>query len=197
MKRKQKWKAAACVLALSAILAACGDKELAVDTNTLYMKSDGTVTEASFELFEESYYDAAELEEYVKEEVRAYNYKNVKEAIAVDKVEVQDKVAAVYLTYQTVEDYIAFNEAELFAGTVKKAMDAGYDFDTEFVSYEKGEAANLLEVTETSANRILVLDAAIDVRVDGTILFVSSNVQKKDKKNVSLTQGGLSYIIYK
>lgn len=197
MKRKQKWKAAACVLALSAILAACGDKELAVDTNTLYMKSDGTVTEASFELFEESYYDAAELEEYVKEEVRAYNYKNVKEAIAVDKVEVQDKVAAVYLTYQTAEDYIAFNEAELFAGTVKKAMDAGYDFDTEFVSYEKGEEARLLEVTETGANRILILDATIDVRVDGTILFVSSNVQKKDKKNVSLTQGGLSYIIYK
>lgn len=185
------------MFALSIFLTACGDKEFTADTNTLYIKEDGTMTEASFELFEESYYDETELEKYVKDEVYAYNYKNVKEAIAVDKVEVQDAVAAVYLTYQTVEDYIAFNDAEIFSGTVREAMDAGYDFETEFREYSKEEKAGLLEVTENSSNKILILDAAVDVRIDGTICFVSSNVQKKDKKNVSLTQGGLSYIIYK
>lgn len=197
MKRTKKWKTGVGILALAAILTACGDKELTVDTNTLYIKTDGTMTEASFELFQEEYYDAAELEKYVKDEVYAYNYKNVKEAINVDKVEVKDKVAAVYLTYQSVDDYIAFNEAELFAGTVKEAMDEGYDFEVEFKEYSKEEKAGILDVTENSQDRILILDAAVDVRVDGTICYVSSNVQKKDKKNVSLTQGKLSYIIYK
>lgn len=197
MKRTKKWKTGVSILALAAILTACGDKELTVDTNTLYIKTDGTMTEASFELFQEEYYDAAELEKYVKDEVYAYNYKNVKEAINVDKVEVKDKVAAVYLTYQSVDDYIAFNEAELFAGTVKEAMDEGYDFEVEFKEYSKEDKAGILDVTENSQDRILILDAAVDVRVDGTICYVSSNVQKKDKKNVSLTQGKLSYIIYK
>lgn len=197
MKMVKRWKAGVCIFVMSVLLTACGEKELTVDTNTLYIKSDGTLTEASFELFQEEYYDAAELEKYVKDEVHTYNYKNVREAIAVDKVEVQDNVAAAYLTYQTVDDYIAFNEAEVFSGTVKKAMDEGYDFEVEFKEYSKEEAAGILDVTEESTNKILILNATVDVRVDGTICFVSSNVQKKDKKNVSLTQGELSYIIYK
>ncbi|MBP3543982.1 MAG: hypothetical protein J6J86_07115 [Lachnospiraceae bacterium] len=193
----KRWKAGVCIFVMSVLLTACGEKELTVDTNTLYIKSDGTLTEVSFELFQEEYYDAAELEKYVKDEVHTYNYKNVREAIAVDKVEVQDNVAAAYLTYQTVDDYIAFNEAEVFSGTVKKAMDEGYDFEVEFLECSKGEPAGILDVTAESSNKILILDATIDVRVDGTICFISSNVQKKDKKNVSLTQGELSYIIYK
>ena len=54
-----------------------------------------------------------------------------------------------------------------------------------------------MEVTKDSANKVLIFDSSIDVRIDGTICFVSDNVQKKDKKNVTLTQGSLSYIIYK
>lgn len=197
MKMMKRWKVGVCIFAMSVLLTACGEKELTVDTNTLYIKSDGTLTEASFELFQESYYDAAELEAYVKDEVHSYNYKNVREAIAVDKVEVQDNVAAAYLTYQTVDDYVAFNEADMFSGTVKQAMDEGYDFEVEFQEYSKGEVAGILDVTAESSNKILILDATVDVRVDGTICYISSNVQKNDKKNVSLTQGQLSYIIYK
>lgn len=193
----KRWKVSVCILIMAIFLTACGNKSLSVDTNTLYIKSDGSVAEASFELFDKDYYDAAELESFVKSEVREYNYRNVKEAIAVDRVEVLDRVAAAYLNYQSLKDYIAFNELEMFAGTVKEAMDAGYDFETEFINYAKGEKAGILDVTETSTNKILILDAGLDVRVEGTICFVSSNVQKKDKKNVTLTQGGLSYIIYK
>lgn len=193
----KRWKIGVCIFIMAVFLTGCGDKSLNVDTNTLYIKSDGSISEASFELFDKDYYDAAELESFVRAEVRDYNYRNVKEAIAVDRVEVMDKVAASYLTYQSAEDYIAFNKLEMFAGTVKQAMDAGYDFETEFLDYAKQEKAGILEVTKETANKILVLDAGLDVRVEGTICFVSSNVQKKDKKNVTLTQGGLSYIIYK
>ncbi|MBO5278605.1 MAG: hypothetical protein J6B06_03820 [Lachnospiraceae bacterium] len=193
----KRWKVSVWIFIMAVFLTACGNKSFSVDTNTLYIKSDGSVAEASFELFDKDYYDAAELESFVKSEVREYNYRNVKEAIAVDRVEVLDKVAAAYLNYQSLKDYIAFNELEMFAGTVKEAMDAGYDFETEFLEYTKEEKAGILDVTKESTNKILILDAGLDVRVEGTICFVSSNVQKKDKKNVTLTQGGLSYIIYK
>lgn len=193
----KRWKTGACIFIMAVFLTACGNKSLSVDTNTLYIKSDGSVTEASFELLDKDYYDAAELESFVNSEVRDYNYQIFKEAVVVDRVEVLDKVAAAYIDYRSLKDYIAFNELEMFAGTVKEAMDAGYDFETEFLRYDKEEKAGILDVTKESANKILILDAGLDVRVEGTICFVSSNVQKKDKKNVTLTQGGLSYIIYK
>lgn len=193
----RRWKSGVCVLAAMFLLTACGEENLSVDTNTLYIKKDGTVTEASFELFDKEYYDAAELQSFVEEEVKNYNYRNVKEAVTVDRVEVTDKVAAAYLNYQSMDDYIAFNNADVFFGTVKEAMDAGYSFDTGFLKYDKEEAAGILDVTAESSNMVLILDASVDVRIDGTICYISQNVQKKDKKNVSLTQGGLSYIIYK
>lgn len=191
------WKSGAGVLAAVLLLTACGDQALSVDTNTLYIKKDGTVTEAAFELFDKEYYDAAELESFVKDEVKEYNYRVVREAVAVDKVEVADQVAAAYITYQSIEDYIAFNESDLFTGTVKEAMDAGYDFSSSFLQFKDEQAADLLTVTETGENQIIILNASTDVRIDGTICYISANVQKKDKKNVSLTQGELSYIIYK
>lgn len=193
----RRWKSGACVLAALFLLTACGEEKLSVDTNTLYIKKDGTVTEASFELFDKEYYDAAELQSFVEEEVKNYNYRNVKEAVTVERVEVKDNVAAAYLNYQSVEDYIAFNDAEMFFGTVKEAMDAGYNFETGFLKYDKQEAVGILDVTEEGSNYVLILNASVDVRVGGTICYTSDNVQKKDKKNVSLTQGGLSYIIYK
>lgn len=193
----KRWKIGVCIFIMALFLTACGDKTFTADTNTLYIKLDGGIAEASFELFDKEYYDEQELKSFVEQEVRDYNYKNVKEAVAVDRVEVADNVAAAYLNYKTIKDYIAFNESDMFSGTVKQAMDAGYDFETEFVSYDKGEKADILTVTDQVANKILILDDSIDMRFDGTICFVSSNVQKIDKKNVTLTQGGLSYIIYK
>lgn len=178
-------------------LTACGDKTLSVTTDTLYIKKDGKIEEASFELFDKDYYDAAELKKFAEEEVREYNYRNVKEAIKVDRVEVNDNVAGAYLTYESAADYIAFNEVEMFSGNIRGAMNKEYDFDVSFVTYDKWESVDIMEVVKNSSNSILILDDSIDVRVEGTILFVSDNVQKIDKKNVTLTEGSLSYIIYR
>lgn len=191
------WKYGVCVVLVLAFLTGCGEKQLSVSTDTLYIKKDGKVEEAAFELFDKEYYDASELKTFAEEEARDYNYKNVREAVKVDRVEVTNGVAAAYLSYESIDDYIAFNSSEIFAGTVKKAINEEYGFEASFVSYDKWEPVDLLTVTEQSDNKIVVLDASIDLRIDGTICYVSDNVQKKDKKNVTLTQGSLSYIIYK
>lgn len=194
---KNKWKLGVCMILALVMLTACGEKFLRVSTDTLYIKKNGEVEEASFEMFDKEYYNVEELQKFAEEEARNYNYSIVKEAVAVNRVEVLDNVAAAYLTYVSLDDYIAFNEMDMFAGTVKKAMDAEYDFNTSFVTFDKGEEVNIVDVTEAGDNKILILDASIDVRIDGKICYISNNVQKKDKKNVTLTQGSLSYIIYK
>lgn len=196
-ENRNKWKLGVCIVLAALMLAACGEKSLRVSTDTLYIKKNGEVEEASFGMFDKEYYNAEELKKFAEEEVRNYNYSIVKEAVALNKVEVQDNVAIAYLTYVSLDDYIAFNEMDMFAGTVKKAMDAEYDFDTNFVTFDKGEEVNIVEVTEAGDNKILIVDASMDVRIDGKICYISSNVQKKDKKNVTITQGSLSYIIYK
>ena len=193
----KRWKLSVCVIMILVLLTACGEKTLQVSTNTLYIKKDGKLEEAAFELFDKEYYNAEELKSFAGEEAYNYNYKNVREAVTVDRVEMSDNVAGAYLTYETVEDYIAFNEVDMYLGTVKGAMNENYGFDVKFVSYDKLEEADVMEVTKDSGNKVLIFDSSIDVRIDGTICFVSDNVQKKDKKNVTLTQGSLSYIIYK
>ena len=133
----KRWKLSVCVIMILVLLTACGEKTLQVSTNTLYIKKDGKLEEAAFELFDKEYYNAEELKSFAEEEAYNYNYKNVREAVTVDRVEMSDNVAGAYLTYETVEDYIAFNEVDMYLGTVKGAMNENYGFDVAQVLSEQ------------------------------------------------------------
>lgn len=189
-------RAGICILMII-LLTGCGDKAFMADTNTLYIKEDGSVSEAVFELFDKTYYDHTELKNYVDEEIMAYNLKAAKEAVKLNQFDVTDQVATVYMDYTSMGDFIAFNQSDFFYGTVKEAMDAQYGFEGGFVKYPGGEEASVLEVTENASYKIFIGNTSLDLRLDENILFTSSNVTGKDKKNVTLTEGELSYIIYK
>lgn len=197
----KRWKFFLCVLMLSLFMVSCGDKEqeFAPDKDTIYVKEDGSILEVAFEILDKKYYNSQEMESFVNEEARSYNLKKVEEIIKVEKVEAKEQEVCGYLTYTKGEAYAEFNNVDFYLGTIKGAMDAGYNFETTFLSVSDGTEVALAKAVENSDDKIIVYmpDTDSDIRVDGKISYISSNVTKIDEKNVSLTKGQLSYIIYK
>ena len=62
-----------------------------------------------------------------------------KSAVKLENLSVKDSTATLKMKYKTPEDYTGFNGIELYEGKVVKALAAGYDFKTDFVSVEDGK----------------------------------------------------------
>lgn len=194
---------------LAAVLTACGG-ELDVDRNTVYVQKKGGIVEATVEPFEKGYYDQAELESYVKERVAAYALEHEEKSVEMDKFEVADGIATLYIKYAGYADYAEFNGVKMFAGTVPQARAAGYDFDTEFLAVEDGVLGDTVDsgiVLADDTYKAVILSTKADVKVDGKILFVSSKytqIAAKDTVSITLLEDAmdgeelsLTYIIYK
>ena len=97
-------------------------------------------------------------------------------------------------------------ERECVAEIVKEAEAAGYDFDTDFISASDEDTKKVSkdDVLADDNNKVVIIKANVDVKVDGTILYVSKeNTKVTEKNKVSITGEGsaeeaaLTYIIYK
>ena len=87
-------------------------------------------------------------------------------------------------------------------------MAEGFDFDAEFTEIEDGKAAGTVgkeQVTDTDA-KVIILSEKVDVKVDGTIQYVSSQyttMKAKDTVSIQLPEevadgeeSTLVYVIY-
>lgn len=181
------------------------------NTNTVYVKSDGTVIGTHVETFDEENYDKDELETFIKDAIDEYKKTTGKETIELKSFKVKEKSAKAEIQYDSAEDYMNFNQVEFFAGTIKEALKAGYSFDEEFlevVDGEVGEAVNTAEIKEDEKLKVIITEEVGDVKTSGDIMFVGSiHAQIKEKNLVSITEVDesdiddkekvLTYIIYK
>ena len=113
------------------------------------------------------------------------------------------------MKYDDYEAYQDFNEVKLFTGTVPQALAAGFDFNAKFTKVEDGEAAGSIENTEVvdTDYKVVVLSEKVDVKVDGTIKYMSSDytsVKAKDTVSIQIPEEAgdgeelsLVYIVYK
>lgn len=202
-----------CLLAvgilLTGLLSACG-KRLVVEDNTVYVQKKGKVTGATLESFDKEYYDEKELRSYVDERVEKYLADNDSKSIKVDNFTIEDNVAKLNIIYTSYVDYAKFNGVEIFSGTIPQALAAGYDFKAEFAAVENGEKGDRItaeEVTENADYKVVVISEKVNVKVDGTIAFVSSEntrIVAKDTVEIKLPEDAidgeeqtLTYVIYK
>ena len=110
----------------------------------------------------------------------------------------EDGTAHVYLDYAGAEDYAQFNGIDFYAGTVLEAKADGYDIPDAFTAVTDKETT-----WDAEDNKIVIVGQQTQVRVDGTILFVSSNANAVDKNAADVTYDILdeeaqpAYIVYK
>ena len=186
------------------LLSGCS-KKTDVDTSTVFIEKKGKITSVDVEALDKDYYDEAELESYITDHVNDYTSENGN-TVEMVSFTVTDQVAKLQMQYDSYEDYTAFNGIELYDGTVVEAEAAGYDFDTDFISASDEDTKKVSkdDVLADDNNKVVIIKANVDVKVDGTILYVSKeNTKVTEKNKVSITGEGsaeeaaLTYIIYK
>ena len=186
------------------LLSGCS-KKTDVDTSTVFIEKKGKITSVDVEALDKDYYDEAELESYITDHVNDYTSENGN-TVEMASFTVTDQVAKLQMQYDSYEDYTAFNGIELYDGTVVEAEAAGYDFDTDFISASDEDTKKVSkdDVLADDNNKVVIIKANVDVKVDGTILYVSKeNTKVTEKNKVSITGEGsaeeaaLTYIIYK
>lgn len=174
------------------MLAGCG-KSLNADTDTVYVQKNGTVLTVDVETLDKDYYDETELKDYVTDAVSAYTEEHGKNTVKLEGLSVKESTATLKMKYKTPEDYTGFNGIELYEGKVVKALAAGYDFSTDFVSVEDGKVtgtATKEEIYSGDDLKAVIIKANRDVKVDGTICYVSTeNVKLTGADSVSIRDG--------
>ena len=174
------------------MLAGCG-KSLNADTDTVYVQKNGTVLTVDVETLDKDYYDETELKDYVTDAVSAYTEEHGKNTVKLEGLSVKDSTATLKMKYKTPEDYTGFNGIELYEGKVVNALAAGYDFNTDFVSVEDGKVtgtATKEEIYSGDDLKAVIIKANRDVKVDGTICYVSTeNVKLTGADSVSIRDG--------
>ncbi len=195
----KKMKMLLTVGVLSTLLGACGMLGTAIDTTTVSFDKNGKVTETIVEDFSQPYYDVEELKSDISSEIAAYNSNSTDaEAITLGEVKMsEEKQIRVEIEFKSYADYKAFNEKELFWGTVADAYGAGYEFTSMRDVNLEGVVLSAADVLEKGDMHMVILNEAQQVIVPGKICYISDGVSLiEEKRAVNLNEGQNAFIIY-
>lgn len=184
------------ILAAGVLLTGCGGKFEPTES-TVFVASDGTVQSAIMESFDKAYYDFEELSEDVEKEVKSYCLDVNEEVITVESLTQEGDMVTLFMNYETVEDYAAFNEVLLFCGTYADAAKAGYV--PEELYDAEGQIAEM-DMEQLGAMNVIVTEESICIQTSGKIQYTSDNVTIVDKKLARAMEAGKAhpaFILYK
>ena len=179
------------------LLTGCG-ADFSADKDTVYIQKKGTIKGANVADFDKEYYDETELSDFIKETVDTYVEQAGEGTVEIQEFAVSDGVAHVYLNYAGAEDYAQVNGVKFYEGTVLDAKAEGYEIPDAFTSVTDDETT-----WDAEGNKIVIIGQQTQVKVDGTILFVSANASVTGKNTADVSYDILdeeaqpAYIVYK
>ncbi len=201
---------AALLMLATLCLSGCEQEKVYVPVteNTIEVTEDGRLIGYMVEAFEKEYYDIKELETMVRSEIDLYNQEKQqlsagsgRSPIIVDKVimaEDGSKQAVVALDFQNAKVYEDYMGSELFYGTVKEAVAAGYDIEKKLSGVKKGEVLTADKIEKYAEKHILIIKDNMNVRTAETVQYLSINARLTDDGFVSCTDSeDLKFIITK
>lgn len=179
------------VLLCVGMFTGCGTSYKA-DESTVFVLKDGKIVSTDVETFDEKAYDKDGLKDYVKKTINDYNEKNGKKNIALKNLNVNDKKAALTISYDSADDYEKFNDIELYTGSIAEALAAGYSFEGDFASVAGGKikACENSAFLDDSSYKVVVIKGNTNVKVKGTIAYVSTaNTRYVDAQTIEIQDG--------
>lgn len=189
-------------LVLTFLLAAgCQKKDIKlsaenVKTNTLLVKSDGTVQSGTVETFDKEYYSEEELKQYINDQITEFNQANGQDAMVLDSLTVKDGSAILVLNYSSLDNYDAFYKVENTLTTTAAARNKEVDLPDVFISSDDGAYASFDAALENDKYKVLIIHENTDVYVDGSIVYYSGGVLESKTKLQTGTDDE-TVIIYK
>ncbi len=187
-------KAKVLVIAAAALGIFTGCSKFEPDGTAVLAGKNGKVTAVVMEALDQSYYDSTELQNLINTSVAEYNASAGTEKIKVKKFQASDQKAELTMEYAGGADYAAFNDVAFFNGDILSAYDAGYSFDTTFQKIEKGNVVNASvnrsEVLNSYNYYTVILEEPMEVQVEGSLVYVSSNVEVTGKNTCRVLASG-------
>ncbi len=176
-----------------------GDRKIDVDEvteSTLLAKTNGEIQVATVEEFDKTYYSLSGLQDYIGEEIAAYNKKLGENKITVDSVKVVDNKAIMLLTYTGMDQYTAFNDvkAAYFNGGIK---DIPLELPATLINAKDQSLVSTQETIQSEGYRILVLYEPYRIVVDGKVKFYSDKAKLIDENEVQSAAEGMTIVVYK
>ena len=184
------------ILSMAFLLSGC-EQEYEPTESTIFITSKGVVKSAIMESFDKSYYDFDELYEAVEKEVKAYCLDKNEEAVTISSLVEENDSVALLMDYQTVEDYVEFNETLLFSGTFSEAAAAGY-LPEELYDMEGNSVE--VDLESLGALNVIVTEESVCLQTSSNIKYVSDNVTILDKKMAKAMEAGKThpaFVLYK
>ena len=184
------------ILSMTFLLSGCSQKFEPTES-TIFVTSKGLVQSAVIESFDKSYYDFDELYKTVENEVKAYCLDKNEEAVTISSLVEENDSVALLMDYQTVEDYVEFNETLLFSGTFSEAAAAGY-LPEELYDMEGNSVE--VDLESLGALNVIVTEESVCLQTSSNIKYVSDNVTILDKKMAKAMEAGKThpaFVLYK
>lgn len=165
---------------LDQIVGADDWEEWTPDQTSLQLSLDGGVTETIFDTLDQSYYNADELQDMIAKSVRLYNEEHGEDSIGVPGFSAENGKIQLTMTYKSPEDYTAYNDLNLFNGSILEAQMGGITFPDTFLKVDGGSGAESVSSEEALSHKELsaaVADSGHVVQVPGRILYISGNAE--------------------
>ena len=195
--RKVIWSG---IIAGTFMLAACAGNE-AQEGTSVTINKNGAVSSHIVSSFDKSYYDEDELQQRILQEVLSYNQTSGTDSVSVEKIEVQDSVAVVDMTYAQAADYAGFNSGVFFLGNAFKAQSEGYDLNKVLYGAEDSmKTVGMSDILAMTDYTLLITDVKDPIALSGKAAYISDNVTvSKNLKTVSFDGESeeLAYVLYK
>lgn len=165
-----------------------------IETNTMLVKSDGSLQVAIIEDFEKSYYDKDELKEYVKEAIDTFNQSvNNEKAVTLKTLEKRKENVIMVLNYQNFDYYAKFNEVEAYyydgiSNDVLNQLPDTLQCITEGESIEKGQMESI------DQKKVIIVNEEYNLIIRGKIKYYSNGTIVNSKEIQTVPEGTI--VIY-
>ncbi len=181
------------MLLLIMMIGGCGEEPTG---SYISINKDGTITQKIVESFAEENYDIEELRSKTKNELDTY-------AAGSELTELteEDGKVTLIMDFDSLASFNAFNQTNLFAGTVKEALEAGdgkYFADVKLVDAKKEKEVPIEDITGNEELSVVIFEEDTIYQVSGNLQYMSDNLELVSKKSVRLKkdQQGPGYLIY-
>lgn len=195
----KKWIGTLLVMAVGFLTVACGDQKSAVTKTTIEAKKNGAIVHTIVEDFTEDYYSFDELQQMINDACEEYNSTAGENSVVVESISLDSGVLTAVMRYDDAADYTAFNKVPMFTGTIKDAVNAGYNMNVRLYPADGSEVSiGKDELLEMEDLHLMILREEVDVNVWDDVLYHSMNVIETDdsRKVQIVSEKTLTFIVF-
>lgn len=165
-----------CLIMCLSLLNGCGGSEelklSSVDTDTIYVNSEGSIELANVEAFDKEYYSESQLEDFIEETIDTYKKTEGSGEVTMEDFSVKDEVAKVLLKFDSAQTYAAFQGID-FQVVHTEDIQGNLVLPESFVSADDGSSVSKDTVIKEDGLKLLIINEPLHVQLDGTIKYYS------------------------